>query len=68
MSPADSDLWTEGEWRCVLRAGPAGTARLEVYKHDRLITAEATVAGQMANYRAEMLRQRVLRGDLRAPE
>ena len=65
---ANTVLWHHDDWRCELRIGPAGTARLEVYNADRRITAETTIAGQMATYRAEILRQRVLRGDLRAPE
>ena len=32
------------------------------------VMAEASVAGRMAEYRAEILRLRVLCGDLRAPE
>ena len=68
MNTNDSALWTEGDWRCELRAGPAGTGRLVVYKSDQVITAEATILGAMAQYRAEILRQRVVRGDLRAPE
>jgi hypothetical protein len=61
----DSVLWSEGQWRCELRTGPAGSARLAVLHAEKLVTAEATVAGLMAKYRAEILRQRVLRGDLR---
>ena len=62
----NSVLWTEGEWCCQLRVGPAGSASLVVYHVDKPVTAEATVDGLLAKYRAEILRQRVLRGDLRA--
>ena len=62
----NSVLWTEGEWCCQLLTGPAGSSRLVVYHIDKPVTAEATVEGLMAKYRAEILRQRVLRGDLRA--
>jgi hypothetical protein len=58
-------LWSDGDWRCEVHTG-FGSARLEVYNAGQLVTAEATVAGRMATYRAEILRQRVLRGDLRA--
>jgi hypothetical protein len=68
MDPNDAVLWTQGAWRCVIRAGPAGSARLAVLHGEQLVTAEATVAGLLAKYRAEVLRQRVLRGDLRVQE
>ena len=68
MNSTNSVLWTEGDWRCELRAGPAGSGRLVVYKAGLMVTAEATIPGAMAQFRAEILRQRVLRGDLRAPE
>ena len=58
-------LWTEGQWRCELRVGPAGSARLTVIQGDKIVAAEATFAWLMAKYRAEILRQRVLRGDLK---
>ena len=68
MNPLNSVLWTEGEdWRCAMKAGPAGTIQLEVYKGGRLIVAEATIDGRSAARRAEILRERVLRGDLRTP-
>jgi hypothetical protein len=59
-------LWTEGKYRCESQPGPAGTGRLVVYHGDRVVTAEGTIPGPMSTYRAEILRQRVLRGDLRA--
>ena len=65
-------IWLEQHeghhWRCELNPGIAGIERLEVFCDETLVTAEATVAGRLAEYRAEILRQRVLRGDLRAPE
>ena len=42
--------------------------RLEVYYGEAPVMAEASVAGRMAEYRAEILRLCVLRDDLRAPE
>ena len=61
-------LWRAGDWRCELHPGVGGAARLEVYYGEAPVMAEASVAGRMAEYRAEILRQRVLRGDLRAPD
>ena len=49
-------LWTDGDWRCELHQGLGDAARLEVYKGDQLITAEASIVGRMAHYRAEILR------------
>ena len=51
-----------------LHPGVGGAARLGVYYGEAPVMTEATVAGRMAEYRAEILRQRVLPGDLRAPE
>ena len=64
--PLQEVLWSEGDWRCELHVIVGGTARVEVYWGKTLVTAETTVVGRMATDRAEMLRQRVLRGDLRA--
>ena len=62
-------LWTEADdWRCALKPGPAGGSRIEIYKGARLIVAEATVDDRSAAARAEVLRQRVLDGDLRPPD
>lgn len=61
-------LWREGEWRCEFHDGFAGTARLEVYHGDVLATAEATPSGNPAHHRADVLRQRVVRGDLKITE
>ncbi len=67
MSSHDAQvLWTEGDWRCEYHAAIAGQGRLEVYKGEVLVTAESTVTGPPSAYRSEVLRQRVLRGDLRA--
>ena len=60
-------LWNEGAWRCEFHAGVGGLARLVVHHGDRLVSAETAPAGPPAYLRAEVLRQRVLRGDLVAP-
>ena len=64
MGPNTIVLWREGEWRCEFHDSFAGTARLEVYRGDVLATAEATPSGNPAHHRANVLRQRVVRGDL----
>ena len=45
-----------------------GAARLEVYRGDTLVATESTVVRRLAMDRAEVLRQRALRGNLRMPE
>jgi hypothetical protein len=60
-------LWTLGAWRCDFHPGYAGQGRLEVYSGRVLATAETTPTGEAAKQRAEVLRQRVLRGDLKVP-
>lgn len=66
MDPRDvAVLWRERDWRCEFHAGIAGEARLVVYSGDTLRTAESVPSGHPALLRAEVLRQRVLRGDLR---
>ena len=62
----DFVLWTEDEWRCEFHSGLAGHGRLEVYCGTRLITAESTLSMSLGTQRGEILRRRVLRGDLRA--
>ena len=59
-------LWREGEFRCEFHAGIAGSSRLIVYFREQPVTAESTPSGQAAYARADILRQRVRRGDLRA--
>lgn len=66
MTPSPIVLWREDDWWCELHPGVAGEGRLVVYRGSALATAEATATGQVAELRAEVLRQRVLRGDLRA--
>lgn len=60
-------VWSEGEWRCDFHPGVAGHARLEIYHSGQLIAAETAPSGPPSYFRAEVLRQRVLRGDLRPP-
>jgi hypothetical protein len=57
-------LWKEGDWRCEFNPGLAGSGRLEVYQADQLVLTEETLSGPTAIQRAEILRQRLLRGDL----
>ena len=57
-------LWEEGDWRCEFNPGLAGVGRLEVYQADQLILAEEALSGPSAAQRAEILRQRLLRGNL----
>lgn len=65
MSRRDAvQLWNEGKWRCEFHRGIGGHSRLEVYWGDDLVTAESAPTGNPAYLRAEVLRQRVLRGDL----
>ena len=62
----DVVLWTEGnDWRCELHASKIpGEGRLLVYRGDVVVTAESVPMGTAAHIRAEILRQRVLRGNL----
>lgn len=57
-------LWTEDDWRCELHSAPGGEARLEIRCRETLVTTE-NLPGSVAELRADILRQRVLRGDLR---
>ena len=58
-------LWNEGDWRCEIHTGRyAGEGSFLVYRGDSVITAESVHLGAAAYARAEILRQRVLRGDL----
>jgi hypothetical protein len=58
-------LWTHEEWRCELHTGPGRSGRLLVFHRSSIVTAENVEEGRPAEHRAEVLRQRVLRGDLR---
>ena len=58
-------LWTEGDWRCELNPGATpGDGRLQIHRGDTVVLAEAVNLGPAAYARAEILRQRLLRGDL----
>lgn len=58
-------LWHEGDWRCEIRTGGfPGEGSFLVYRGDSVVTAESVQLGTAAYARAEILRQRVLRGDL----
>jgi hypothetical protein len=58
-------LWTEGDWRCEIHTGAMpGAGSFIVYRGASVVTAESVNTGAMAYARAEVLRQRVLRGDL----
>ena len=57
-------LWNESGWRCEYYTGFGGQGRLEVYRGGQLIAAETTPVGEPAMVRGEVLRHRVLRGDL----
>jgi hypothetical protein len=59
-------LWREEDWRCEFHPSPDGNGRLEVYWCGEVVTAETTLSHAVAEHRGEILRQRVLRGDLRA--
>jgi hypothetical protein len=61
-------LWREGEWRCEFHQATVGDARLKVFHGDKLATVEAAPAGNPAFQRANILRHRVLRGDLRSDD
>lgn len=59
-------VWCEGDWRCDFQPSVVGQAQLEIYYRGALVTAEMAPSGPPSHLRAEVLRQRVLRGDLRA--
>jgi hypothetical protein len=61
-------LWREHDWRCEVHAGIAGASRLVVYLGEQPVVAETMPAGATAHHRAEVLRHRVRRGDLRASD
>lgn len=61
-------LWAEGTWRCEYHVGFGGQGRLVVYHGSHLIAAEGTLSGKPAALRGEVLRQRVLRGDILSSE
>ena len=59
-------VWTEGEWRCELHTSDIpGEGRILVYRGETVVTAESVPLGTAAYIRAEILRQRLLRGNLR---
>lgn len=57
-------LWREGAWRCEFHPGIAGQSRLLVYRGEQVAAAESTPSGEPALRRADVLRQRVIRGDI----
>jgi hypothetical protein len=58
-------LWNEGNWRCEMHtSGIPGEGRFLVYYGDSVVTAEAVHLGAAAYARGEVLRQRVVRGDM----
>jgi hypothetical protein len=60
-------LWNEGNWRCEIHTGGIpGEGRFLVYCGGSVVAVEAVHLGTAAYARAEILRQRVLRGDLRS--
>jgi hypothetical protein len=62
-------LWHEGDWHCELRPSSIpGEARLLVCFRKRVVTAESVNTGMAVQTRAEILRLRVVRGHLRAPD
>jgi hypothetical protein len=59
-------LWNEGDWRCEIQTGGIpGQARFLVYHGATVVTAESVHLGAATYARAEIVRQRVVRGDLR---
>jgi hypothetical protein len=58
-------LWRNAAWRCEFQPGIAGQARLLVFHEDTVVAAESVPSGRPAYLRAEVLRERVRRGDLR---
>ena len=66
MSRVAAVVWREGDWRCESHTSMVpGEGRLLVYRGETVVTAESVPMGAAAYSRAEVLRQRVLRGDLR---
>ena len=60
-------LWNEHDWRCEIHTGAIpGEGCFLVYRGDAVVTAESVHLGTAAYARAEVLRQRVLRGDIHA--
>jgi hypothetical protein len=58
-------LWNENDWRCEIHTGGyPGEGSFLVHRGDSVVTAESVHLGAAAYARAEILRQRVLRGDL----
>jgi hypothetical protein len=66
MPPKVFVLWTEAGWRCEFYARGGIEGRLDVYLGDQLIASENTLSAHIADRRGEVLRQRVIRGDLSA--
>ena len=60
-------LWTEGDWRCEFHPGSSGDGRLVIYRGDVCAVAESTLSKEIATARSEVLRQRVLRGNIVLP-
>ena len=59
-------LWNEGDWRCEVHTGGfPGEGSFLVYRGNSIVTAQSVHLGTAVYARAEILRQRVLRGDLR---
>jgi hypothetical protein len=58
--------WNEGDWRCEVHTGGFPGDSFLVYRGDSIVTTESVHLGTAAYSRAETLRQRVLRGDLRS--
>ena len=62
-------LWREDSWRCELDTGGIrGEGRLLVFYDAHIVFAESVHVSASLSAHAEVLRQRVLRRDLRAPE
>ena len=57
-------VWREGAWSCEFHPAGSGASRLVILVGERLVTVETTAGGRSALQRAEVLRQRVMRGDL----
>ena len=58
-------LWTDGDWRCEFHRGVDGDGFLAIFHGERIVAAERTPSETVATLRAELLHQRVLRGDLK---
>jgi hypothetical protein len=62
-------LWHEGEWRCEMHTnGTPGIGRFLLYCGEDVVTSEPVHLGAAAVARSAILRQRVLRGDIRPTE